>query len=374
MTLSTWAPPPAVRRGQYVFTSALNGASANGEFDPSGEVQLQRAYAKLPAALAAAGATLDDVVQVAVHVADHSLRPFITPPWLELFEDPDNRPARRTTAMKLPPGELAHIQATAVVGGQRKNFHVPGVPHKDPLPGGAMVGNMLVSSALNGQVPYGGLREGVAAQIDQAYLNARTLLTEAGASVADVLHFWVFMKEELDIDTLVEKWLGVFPDDGDRPARKSFLRADLQGDQQVHMQLTAIVGSGGRTNYEVAGVHHRDPIPMGSRIGNLFMSSGVFGIKPDLDDHTPGGKPAEGLDAQLTYAFQNVETMLTEQGGSLANLAHLGVLIGDYGDRPALYDAIAQRFPGGSVPAVQLWGMPFPSPTAKIQFYATAVF
>ena len=179
------------------------------------------------------------------------------------------------------------------------------------------------------------MREGVSAQIDQAYINGKTLLEQAGASWDDVLHFWVFMKEELDIDTLVEKWLGVFPSDGDRPARKSFLRADIQGDQQVHMQLTAVLGSGKRSNYEVAGVHHRDPIPMGARIGDLFMSSGVFGIRPDPNDHTPGGKPAEGLPAQLTYGFANIETMMIENGGTLEDVAHLGILIKDYADRQA---------------------------------------
>ena len=373
---ATWTPPPAVRRGNYVFTSTLNGAASDGSLDPNPEVQMRRAWAKLPEALASVGATLAEVVEVGVHIADHALlRPHITPTgWLELFPDEASRPARRTTAMRMPPGELCSITARAVTGAKRRNIHVPGVPHKDPLPGGAIVGNLLVSSALNGQVPDGPLREGVAAQIDQAYLNAKSLLDQAGASVDDILHFWVFMKEELDIDTLVEKWLGVFPHDGDRPARKSFLRADIQGDQQVHMQLTAVLGSGKRSNYEVPGVHHRDPIPMGARIGDLFMSSGVFGIRPDPSDKTPGGKPAEGLPAQLTYALANTETMMIENGGTLENVAHLGVLIADYAERGAVLDAIAREFPVDRLPAVHFWGMPFPSATARIQFYATAVF
>jgi len=370
----TWTPPPAVRRGNYVFTSTLNGAATDGTLDPNGEVQMRRAWAKLPEALATVGATLDEVVEVGVYIADHALRPHISLGWLELFTDENSRPARRTTAMRMPPGELCSITARAVVGGKRRNVHVPGVPHKDPLPGGAIVGNLLVSSALNGQEPHGKVRDGVSAQIDQAYINGKTLLEQAGASWDDVLHFWVFMKEELDIDTLVEKWLGVFPKDGDRPARKSFLQADIQGDQQVHMQLTALLNSGKRSNYEVAGVHHRDPIPMGSRIGDLFMSSGVFGIRPDPQDHTPGGKPAEGLPAQLTYAFANVETMMIENGGTLEDVAHLGILVKDYADRQAILEAIVREFPVDRLPAVHFWGMSVPSPIARLQLYATAVF
>jgi 2-iminobutanoate/2-iminopropanoate deaminase len=373
VALSTWTPPAAVKRGRYVFTSSLNGAAANGSLDPSGEVQLQRAWAKLPEALASAGATLDDVVQVGVSIADHALRPYISPKWLELFPDARSRPARRTTAMRLPPGELAHIQATAVIGGGRRNIELPGVPHKDPLPGGAIVGNLLVSSAINGQVPNGAVREGVAAQIDQAYLNVRSLLAEAGASLDDIVHFWVFMKEELDIDTLVEKWLGVFPVDGDRPARKSFLRADLQGGQQVHMQLTALIGGGKRSNWEVPHVHHRDPIPMAARVGDLFMTSGVPGVKPDPDEHTPGGKPAEGLPDQLLYGFANLETMMKQQGGALQDVAHLGALVSNFDHLPALHDAIAQRWPDGRRPTLQLWGMPMPNDRMLVQLYGSAV-
>lgn len=372
--LATFTPPPAVRRGEYAFTSMLGGAAPDGSYDPSGEVQLRRAWEKLPGALASVGASLDDVVSVGVHIADHALRPYISAKWLELFPDPKSRPARRTTAMRLPPGELAHIQALAIVGGKRRNFEVPGVPHKDPLPGGAMVGNVLVSSAVNGQGPNGALREGVAAQIDQAYLNVKTLLAQAGATLDDIVHFWVFMKEEFDIDTLVEKWLGVFPAEGNRPARKTFLRSDIQGDQQVQMQFSALLGQGKRTNYEVPGVHHRDPIPMAARIGNLFMSSGVPGVKPDPDEHTPGGKPAETLAEQLLYSFGNLETMMKQQGGSLENVVHLGALVRDYEVVPALYDAIAQRFPAAKPPAVQLWGMPAPNPKMMVQLYGTAVF
>src|SRR3974390_1670298 len=127
---ATWTPPPAVRRGNYVFTSSLNGAAPDGSLDPNPEVQMRRAWAKLAPALASVGATLDEVVEVGVHIADHALlRPHITPTgWLELFPDESSRPARRTTAMRMPAGELCSITARAVAGGERRNTPVPGVP------------------------------------------------------------------------------------------------------------------------------------------------------------------------------------------------------------------------------------------------------
>ena len=45
-----------------------------------------------------------------------------------------------------------------------------------------------------------------------------------------------------------------------------------------------------------------------------------------------------------------------------------------YDHRDALYEAIAKRFPANELPAVQLWGMPTPSPTMLVQLYGTAVF
>ena len=350
-----WIPAPAVRRGRYVFTSTLNGANADGSLDPNPAVQFERAWAKLPTALAGAGASLDDVVQVGVSIADHALRPHISGKWLELFPDDASRPARRTTAMRMPPGELAHIQATAVVGGGRKNFAVPGVPHRDPLPGGAMVGNLLVSSAINGQVPNGAMREGVAAQIDQAYLNVRSLLHEAGASLDDVLHFWVFMKEELAIDTLVEKWLGVFPEDGNRPARKSFLRTNIQGEQQVHMQFTALVGGGKRTNHEVPDVHHRDPIPMAAKIGDLLMTSGVPGVKPDPNDQRRVENCRRAREPNL-LRDSNMETLDAQENAR--DVAHTA-----RSSRTSItpLSADAQRFPPTAAP-FQLWGTPHPHP------------
>jgi 2-iminobutanoate/2-iminopropanoate deaminase len=368
----TWTPPLAARRGQYVLTSTLYGDGPDGRFDPDPALQMRTAFAKLPVALSSVGATLDEVVQVGVHVSEHGIRDTIDPPWIELYPQP-TRPARRTTRMRLPNGAFCGIQAGAVVGGKRTNYENPGLSHRNPLPMGAKVGNLFVSSSVNGQVPNGPLPKNTAEQIDQAYLNVKSLLAQAGGTLDDIVHMWVFMKEELAIDTLVEKWLGVFPREGDRPARKTFLRSDLAGEQQVQMQFTALLGSGKRTNHEVPDVHHRDPIPMGARIGDLFMSSGIPGAKPNPTAPASGASPPEqGLENQLHWGLENLETMMRLQGGSLENVAHLGVLVSNYDVVPALYEAIAKRFPNR--PSVHLWGMPVPTSTMLVQFYATAVF
>lgn len=333
MALSTGRPPPAVQRGRYVFTSSLDG------------------LARLPDALASAGATLDDVVHVGIAIADRSLEAALEPEWLELF--PGGHPARRVTVMRLPGNEPLQVQATALLSERRTVF---------------------VSPAIEGRAPDGVLRDGTAAQIEQVFRNARILLEDAGGSLDDVVHCWVFTSGERALQPLVEQWLDVFPVHGDRPARKTFLGADLPAGVHVQLQLTARIGGGKRSNWDIAELTPRDPIPLAARVGELCMTSGVSGIKPDPDEHTPGGIPAAGFSAQLFHAFANLETLMAQQGGTLENVGHLGVLLSDFDRVPAVEDAIAQRWPDQRRPAVQWWGTPVPSATTLIQLYGSAVF
>ena len=145
MTMSVDVPPAAARRGQvrpHHITATLYGDGPDGTFDSDAAVQMRNAFAKLPVALASVGATLDEVVQVGVHVADHGIRDTIDPPWIELYPQA-TRPARRTTRMRLPTGALCGIQASAVVGGKRTNYENPGLSHRNPLPDGREGGQPL---------------------------------------------------------------------------------------------------------------------------------------------------------------------------------------------------------------------------------------
>ena len=40
-----------------------------------------------------------------------------------------------------------------------------------------------------------------------------------------------------------------------------------------------------RHSFEVPGLHHENPIPMGCVIGNIMMSSGIFGMEPETRIH-----------------------------------------------------------------------------------------
>src|SRR6478672_2879717 len=132
----------------------------------------------------------------------------------------------------------------------------------------------------------------------------KSLMQAAGGADAEINHVWVFMKDFAFQPAMVERWVRDYPKFGDRPARKT-LPYDLAGDTQIQLQLTGYLG-GSRINYEVPGVGHDDPIPMGSSIGPLLQSSGMFGIDPAT------GKRVEGLEAQLEKALRNIRGLLDQ--------------------------------------------------------------
>src|SRR5438067_1738854 len=72
------------------------------------------------------GASSSDVGSVVVYLADQGYRAHINEPWLELFPNEGDRPARRTTRCDMPPGQLVQLQLTAVPGVRRRELALPG--------------------------------------------------------------------------------------------------------------------------------------------------------------------------------------------------------------------------------------------------------
>ena len=80
--------------------------------DPAAEVA--QAFANLRAILDAAGASADDVLKVTVFVKDRDIRQHVNPVWVELFPDPQSRPARHTLEANLS-GMRLQLECLAVV-------------------------------------------------------------------------------------------------------------------------------------------------------------------------------------------------------------------------------------------------------------------
>lgn len=341
--------PSAARAGGLVYSSTITGVDPKtGRLGDGPEQQFELAFGNLRSLVDQAKLTPDNVGLVTVFIRDQSLRSYINKPWLDLFPTDGNRPARKTTQHGMPEGQLVQLQMVAVEQGKRQSVEVPGLAHRDPLPNATRIGNMVFSSVIVPQDPATSQNvEGAQKQIDVAFENMKIMIEKAGGSLQDIVHVWVFLKDFTYQPYMVDVWVKTFPEDGSRPARKT-VRYDLQGNSEVQLQMTAVL-NGKRENFEVEGVAHHDPIPLGAKIGNIFYSSGVGGV----DRKT--GKTPHGAEEQTDLALDNMRALMENAGGTLSSISEMTVLIKDFADQPAILRAWQKYFPaGGSRPAVHI--------------------
>ncbi len=211
----------------------------------------------------------------------------------------------------------------------------------------------------------GKLVTGPLPQIDRAFENMKLFMKAAGGTEAGINHVWVFLKDFAYQHDMVERWVKDYPTFGDRPARKT-LPYELAGDSHIQVQLTGYLGAK-RKNYEVPGVGHEDPIPMGSSSGPLLQSSGIFGI----DRAT--GKRVEGLEAQIEKAIGVTRGVLEQAGTTPESVAHITVMVQDYADAPRVRDGLRALFPDkNNAPALKFIAYRMPAHW-RVQFHVTAI-
>src|SRR5262245_40593700 len=359
-------PLVATSIGNAVFTSGVPGIDrATGKLGKGAEEQFELAFKNLTTLLAQAGAGPEAIALLTAFIPDRTNRAYINRDWLKLYPTAD-RPARKTNQAPLPQGVELQLMATAVLKEKRAPLEIPGLSHKDPLPMGARLGPFVFSSVIAPEDPRDGkLVAGPLPQIDRCFENMKLMMKAAGGSDADINHVWVFMKDFAYQPAMVERWVNDYPKFGDRPARKT-LPYELAGDTQIQVQLTGYL-KGWRKNYEVPGVGHEDPIPMGSSIGPLLQSSGMFGIDPQT------GKRSEGLEAQLDRGLSNVRSLLQQAGAAEGSVAHLTVMLQDFGDAPRIARALSAMFPDrDSRPAIKFVNYRMPQHW-RVQFHVTAI-
>jgi len=124
---------------------------------------------------------------------------------------------------------------------RRRSLEVAGVSHSAPIPMGAVVGNMLFSSGIMGQDPKTGkLPADPAQQAELMFLNMKTLVENAGGTLADVGKMTVFIKDNSMRQHVNDNWFKHFPDEHDRPARHIVV-LDLPGGMLVQTEIIAVL-------------------------------------------------------------------------------------------------------------------------------------
>jgi 2-iminobutanoate/2-iminopropanoate deaminase len=82
---------------------------------------------------------------------------------------------------------------------------------------------------------------------------------------------------------------------------------------------------------EVAGLGHGSaPIPMGCRVGNVIMTSGISGKDPAT------GRLPEDAEAQAVLCFENLKAVLAAGGMGLGDVVKVTVYIAEEAHRAAV--------------------------------------
>ena len=117
------AIPMGVRMGNAFFSSSITGHDpATGRLGDGAEKQFDLAFRNMSALVTEAGLTTDNIAHVTVFIGDASGRQLINKPWLHIFPDEHNRPARKTTTYPLPDGVHVQLQALAIAEAGRQPY------------------------------------------------------------------------------------------------------------------------------------------------------------------------------------------------------------------------------------------------------------
>lgn len=360
--------PDLVEVGGLFFTSGVRGVDLEtGEMPSDPAAQFVNAWRNLRALVEAAGRSTSEIGLVTNFIDSQEFRPHINTGWLELFPDADDRPARKTTSFPLPPGQGVQLQAMGAAGQRRQCIEVPGLTHRDPLPNGVRMGGYVFSSVI---VPWDLATSqpviGEDAQTDQCFDNMRVFMEQAGGTVDDVVLQWVYLNDFAYQPYMVDVYLEAWPAGQYQAARKTF-RYPMGG--QIQLQVIGRIG-GERTNHEIEGHGHHDPIPMGARIGDLFCSSGVSGVDPASDDQL---EPVEGAVGQAHHGIRNVASLAESGGGSADGIGLMTLLVQDYADLPAIDAEWVRMFPDpDDRPARQIMKMGVQR-RSRVQYHMIAV-
>ncbi len=76
---------------------------------------------------------------------------------------------------------------------------------------------------------------------------------------------------------------------------------------------------GRRRSFEVPGLQHDNPIPMGSVIGPFMMTSGIFGMDPETRKIPPD------IESQCRLMFGNIRRVMDAAGGSVDDIIKMVV-------------------------------------------------
>jgi enamine deaminase RidA (YjgF/YER057c/UK114 family) len=131
----------------------------------------------------------------------------------------------------------------------RKSINVAGFSHKNPIPAGSVIGNLLMTGVIFGVDPdTGKMADNLEDECRFIFENARRILAAAGGNFDDILKMTFYLKPDISRDLLNKFWVEIFPNPDSRPARHVILSQTLPADMHIQSDLVAVLGSSKDTN------------------------------------------------------------------------------------------------------------------------------
>jgi 2-iminobutanoate/2-iminopropanoate deaminase len=223
---------------------------------------------------------------------------------------------RKTTHLKLPKNALPMGQEPVLAARIGNRIFTAGVPGIDPTTGK--------------------LGAGPEAQFRLAFANLVALLKEAGAGPESIGLLTVFIPDRANRAYINKDWLTLFPG-ADRPARKTN-QAPLPAGEEVQLTAACVLNER-RVPVEIPGLSHKDPLPMGARLGPYVFSS-VFAPEDPKD-----GKLVASALPQIDRVFENMKLFMKQAGGSDAGINHVWVFMKDFAYQPAMVERWVKDYP-----------------------------
>lgn len=108
--------PNGVVLGNMVFSSAISGKDAKtGVLSDDPNEQAEAMFRNLRLFMESAGGTPDDIAHIKVYLKEEKYRDSINGPWLKMFPDEHDRPARHALKVDLRGKLLFQIEVVAVI-------------------------------------------------------------------------------------------------------------------------------------------------------------------------------------------------------------------------------------------------------------------
>ncbi len=104
--------------GNVLFSSGIMGTDpATGKVPEDLATQCELAFSNMKSLVENAGGTVEDIGAVKVWMKDRGQREAVNRPWLKMFPDENNRPARHAVEYDaFPPGVQVQLEIMAVLG------------------------------------------------------------------------------------------------------------------------------------------------------------------------------------------------------------------------------------------------------------------